>query len=206
MIINDAKQNQINTFYPGAMAFAHLNSINNISNLSNYKLAIVSPDGKDGMVEHVKNLHNAVINVIFDAGQAMPLFSQQELAQSISYSKYIIVNEYECDMMLSKLNTTIANLLPNLNAFIVTMADKGACLYNQKNPNGLMINGFVAQNIIDPTGCGDAFRAGFIYALENNMSIEEAIRIGNKMGSHKIAYAGGQGYPKLSIEEFKCAV
>ncbi len=199
MIINDSKQNQINTFYPGAMAFSHLNKITDIKNLSEYKIAIVSPDGKDGMVEHVKDLANAGINVIFDAGQAMPLFSKEELLQSISYSKYVIVNEYECDMLLDKTAYNIQEFIQNLEAFIVTLADKGACLYNKEFPNGIIIQGVKADRITDPTGCGDAFRAGFIYGLENNLPIQEAIRIGNKMGAHKIAYSGGQGYPKFAV-------
>jgi adenosine kinase len=102
-------------------------------------------------------------------------------------------------MMLEKLDTKIESLIPKLKAFIVTLADKGACLYTTEYPNGLLINGFEAEKIVDPTGCGDAFRAGFIYALENNMLLQEAIKLGNKMGSHKISYAGGQGYPKLNL-------
>ncbi len=194
MIINDAKQNQINTFYPGAMAYSHLNAIKDITNLNGYTYAIVAPDGKQGMLEHLHDLHKNNISCIFDPGQAMPLFEKTELLQAIAYSKYVIVNEYECDMLKQKTEKSIVNFLPALTAFIVTLADKGACLYTNEQPHGQIIAGTPALKISDPTGCGDAFRAGFIYGLEQNFSLQKCIEIANMMGANKIAYQGGQGY------------
>jgi adenosine kinase len=199
IIINDAKQNQINTFYPGAMAYSHLNSIKDIPDLAAYTYAIVAPDGKQGMLAHLHDLYQNNVACIFDPGQAMPLFDAQELCQAIEYSQYVIVNAYECDMLKQKTQKQIIDFLPKLTAFIVTLAEEGACLYTNEHPNGQIIAGVAAANIVDPTGCGDAFRAGFIHGLEHGLSMQEAIMIGNKMGANKIAYAGGQGYNLSSV-------
>ncbi len=195
MIINDKQQNQINTFYPGAMAYSHTNE-NYIPDLNKFRFGIVSPDGKEGMLKHLNIMHKAGLEVVFDPGQALPLFNKQELLDCISKSTYLTLNEYEYTLLHDITTLTQQELLQNFNlqALIITLADKGACLYSLDYINGLHISGNSSNILKDPTGCGDAFRAGLLHGLSENLPIVECIKLANTMGEHKIKFTGGQGY------------
>jgi len=198
-ITNDLEQNQINTFYPGAMAYSHDNDLY-IKDINNYTIGIVSPDGKEGMIKHINNLYEAKLITIFDPGQALPLFNKSELIECISKSNYLIVNDYEYSLLNKIINLNQQDIINNfkLSALIITLAEQGACLYTKdKQPE--IISTKASLNIQDPTGCGDAFRAGFIYGLEHGLELSKCIVIANKMGTHKINYCGGQGYPAIKI-------
>jgi adenosine kinase len=195
IITSDIKQNQISTFFMGAMASSHVNDLH-IADLAHYQLAIISPDGKEGMLKNIRELNKNNIEVIFDPGQGIHPFSGDELLEMTSMSSYIIVNEYEQQIFIDKTaqDMNYFSSINSLKAFIVTLADKGACIYSAAHPTGKAIAGKKADKIVDPTGCGDAFRAGFIYSLEQGHSIEKAVELGNVMGALKISHQGGQGY------------
>lgn len=199
LIINDQAQNQLTFFHPGALDFAHQHSINFTQASQGYTnttgFAIVSPDGKLAMQRYVQEAKQAGLQTIFDPGQMLPTFSSDELQQALSFSDYLIVNQYESLLIEQSLNCSIAELVKqhtNIQAILVTDGEKGATIYGANT--SMFIPTIAAAHVVDPTGCGDAFRAGLLYGLMQQLNLEQAVSIGHIMGGAKIASAGGQNY------------
>lgn len=189
-ITTDQKNNQITAFHPGAMAHSHQNNIRQIN--EKIKLAIVAPDGRDAMLQHAEDCAANGIPFIFDPGQGLPMFSKEELLRFIDLATYVAVNDYEAAMLKQEINLTEQEIASRVKSLIVTLGEQGAEIYTGSEK--IEIPCVKADQTIDPTGCGDAFRAGLIYGLTNEMDLPTCGRLGSLMGSIKIAHQGPQNH------------
>lgn len=196
-ITTDADGNQITAFHPGAMAFSHRNKV---ADAGPVKLAIVAPDGRDGMVEHARDCAEQNIPFIFDPGQGLPMFNGEELKNMIELATYVAVNDYEAELLTERTGLTLGGIAERVEALIVTRGEQGAEIYTKAKK--IDIPCVPADRIMDPTGCGDAFRAGIMYGLTNGMDWETIGRLSSLMGALKIARQGGQNH-MLSREEIE---
>ena len=195
-ITTDLDDNQITAFHPGAMNHSQEN---NISDVSSCSLGIVSPDGRDGMLKHAQQFTEKNIPFIFDPGQGLPMFNGEELIQFIEQANWVTVNDYEWQMMKEKTGLSKKEITEKVEALIVTRGGEGSHIYTKE---GLIEVPIVEpKSITDPTGCGDAYRAGLLYGLVNNMDIEIAGKIASLMGSIKISCHGTQNHT-FTIDEF----
>ena len=195
-ITTDLDDNQITAFHPGAMNHSQEN---NISDVSSCSLGIVSPDGRDGMLKHAQQFTEKNIPFIFDPGQGLPMFNGEELIQFIEQANWVTVNDYEWQMMKEKTGLSKKEITEKVEALIVTRGGEGSHIYTKE---GLIEVPIVEpESISDPTGCGDAYRAGLLYGLVNNMDIEIAGKIASLMGSIKISSHGTQNHT-FTIDKF----
>ena len=195
-ITTDLDDNQITAFHPGAMNHSQEN---NISDVSSCSLGIVSPDGRDGMLKHAQQFTEKNIPFIFDPGQGLPMFNGEELIQFIEQANWVTVNDYEWQMMKEKTGLSKKEITKKVEALIVTRGGEGSHIYTKE---GLIEVPIVEpESIADPTGCGDAYRAGLLYGLVNNMDIEIAGKIASLMGAIKISCHGTQNHT-FTIDEF----
>ena len=195
-ITTDLDDNQITAFHPGAMNHSQEN---NISDVSSCSLGIVSPDGRDGMLKHAQQFTEKNIPFIFDPGQGLPMFNGEELIQFIEQANWVTVNDYEWQMMKEKTGLSKKEITEKVEALIVTRGGEGSHIYTKE---GLIEVPIVEpESISDPTGCGDAYRAGLLYGLVNNMDIEIAGKFASLMGSIKISCHGTQNHT-FTIDEF----
>ena len=195
-ITTDLDDNQITAFHPGAMNHSQEN---NISDVSSCSLGIVSPDGRYGMLKHAQQFTEKNIPFIFDPGQGLPMFNGEELIQFIEQANWVTVNDYEWQMMKEKTGLSKKEITEKVEALIVTRGGEGSHIYTKE---GLIEVPIVEpESISDPTGCGDAYRAGLLYGLVNNMDIEIAGKIASLMGSIKISCHGTQNHT-FTIDEF----
>ena len=197
MITTDRDNNQITAFHPGAMSESHLNNVLTAtlaleSTPSAIQLGIVAPDGRDGMLIHAKQFVDAKIPFIFDPGQGLPMFDSQDLNTFIEQASYIAVNDYEGEMLSHKTGLPLLEIAKRIKALIVTKGIQGSEIY----VDGQVIHIPVVsvKKPIDPTGCGDAFRAGLLYGIENQLDMETTGRLGSLMGALKIACQGPQNH------------
>lgn len=188
-ITTDLDDNQITAFHPGAMMEAHQNSISSVT--EKMDLAIIAPDGKQGMIDHSRDCYEKNIPVLFDPGQGLPMFNKNELEEFISQAKYIALNSYEAEMMLKVTGLDIRKLSSKVDALIITRGSEGSTIYTDKEINIPPIH---VEKPIDPTGCGDAYRAGLIYGITNMFSWEKTGKLASVMGAIKIKYRGGQNH------------
>ncbi|HJV25109.1 MAG TPA: carbohydrate kinase family protein [Aromatoleum sp.] len=188
-ITTDLDDNQITAFHPGAMSQSHLNRVQDAAGV---KLGIVSPDGRDGMLNHVAQFAGAGIPFIFDPGQGMPLFSGEELLHCLKLANYCTVNDYEVRLLCERTGCSQEQLAGMVDALIVTLGPEGSRIY----ADGSHIEIPVAppDEVVDPTGCGDAYRAGLLYGIANGFDWERTGRLASLMGSIKIASRGGQNH------------
>jgi adenosine kinase len=196
-ITTDADSNQITAFHPGAMAFSHQNKV---SDAGPVKLAIVAPDGRDGMMQHAEDCAGLRIPFIFDPGQGLPMFSGKELEKMIELATYVAVNDYEAELLTERTGLTLDRIAQHVEALIVTRGEQGAEIFTKTKKFDIPC--VPAEQIVDPTGCGDAFRAGLLYGLTSGMDWETTGRLSSLMGSIKIAHQGGQNHV-LSREEIE---
>ena len=196
-ITTDKNNNQITAFHPGAMALSHENRIEETTG-EDIQLAIVAPDGRDGMLQNANDCARLGIPFIFDPGQQLPLFNREELRHFIDLATYVAVNEYEAEMLAQLSEWSVADITSHVEAFIVTCAERGAVIYRQGEK--LDIPCVKAEKEADPTGCGDAFRAGLMYGLTRGLDMATCGRLGSLMGAIKIEYAGPQNH-KLTAQE-----
>ncbi len=189
MITTDLDNNQITAFHPGAMMQAHLNKITKDCGAA---IAIVAPDGRDAMVQHAEQLHAAGIPFVFDPGQGLPMFNGEELRHFIAQAAWVTVNDYEGKMLTERTGLSFAEISQQVQGLIVTMGAEGCMLWE----HGVQthVPGIQAQAVVDPTGCGDAWRGGLLWGLENGLSLRECAELGNRMGALKIAARGPQNY------------
>lgn len=189
-ITTDLDDNQITAFHPGAMTQSHKNSINTIT--ENIDLAIIAPDGKDGMIQHASECIKKNIPFLFDPGQGLPMFDKDELMLFIDQAKYIALNDYELQLILDKTKITLKELSDSVDALIVTKGSQGSVIHSQNEI--INIDAIPVKTPVDPTGCGDAFRAGLIYGIVNNFNWEKSGRLASVMGAIKINHKGGQNH------------
>ena len=206
MITTDLSNNQITAFHPGAMNESHLNLVSDVAAARTQKksvpvtLAIVAPDGRAGMWEHCHQLAEAQIPFIFDPGQGLPMFDGPELLELTELASYLAVNDYEGEMLSKRTGLSLAQLSERVKALIVTKGAEGAFIY--AGGKSIAIPPVKAPQLIDPTGCGDAFRGGLLFGLENGMDWETTGRLASLMGSIKIAHQGPQNH-QLSLDQIK---
>lgn len=188
-ITTDLADNQITAFHPGAMNYAHENDVRAVPDV---RLGIVSPDGRDGMLRHVRGFHDAGVPCVFDPGQGMPLFTAEELLECVHKSGYVILNDYEAELLQARTGESLATLARHLQALIVTRGAEGSQIHTA----GRLIDIPAAQPaaILDPTGCGDAYRSGILYGITRGLDWETSGRLGSLMGAIKIAQRGGQNH------------
>ena len=189
-IVTDNDKNQITLFHPGAMNEAHLCEFKP-QEKENY-LAIVSPNGKDAMHKFTKLLHKEKIDFIFDPGQGLPMFSKEELEDLIFKSNYLFLNEYEAKLLESKLKTPIKTLSKYVNFIVVTLGINGSKIY--KNNDEMLVNAVRTEKALDPTGCGDAYRAGFLFSIKKNYSLEKSAKLSSIIAKFKVESIGPQNH------------
>ncbi len=188
-ITTDLDDNQITAFHPGAMNYSHLNHVADAQGLT---IGIVAPDGREGMMQHAQEFHDAGVPFIFDPGQGLPLFNGEELLNFLELADYCCVNDYEARLLSEKTGRTIEQLAGLVDALIITLGANGAHIH--ADGQRLDIPSVKPDELIDPTGCGDAFRAGLLYGIASSMGWEKAGRLASLMGSIKIAHRGGQNH------------
>ena len=192
IIITDLDNNQITAFHPGAMQQAHLTEFP--SDRRDIQLAIIAPDGRDAMLSHAERFAEAGIPFIFDPGQQLPMFDGDELRGFVERARWIAVNDYEGRMLCERMGTTLADLSkrPNIEGVVVTLGAEGSELW--LDGHRMAVPGVPAEAIVDPTGCGDAYRAALLYGLARGWPLERCARLGNRVGALKIAHRGGQNH------------
>jgi adenosine kinase len=191
MIITDLDNNQITAFHPGAMSFAHKTPVPKRADI---KLAIVAPDGRDAMLQHAEQLAAAGIPFVFDPGQGLPMFDGAELGRFVAQATWVAVNDYEGRMLSERTGQSLAEMsrAPHLKGIVVTLGAQGCELWVQGERQA--VPGVAAEAVVDPTGCGDAFRGGLLYGLERGWPLERCVALGNRLGALKIASAGPQNH------------
>ncbi|MCK0511900.1 carbohydrate kinase family protein [Aromatoleum buckelii] len=188
-ITTDLDDNQITAFHPGAMNHSHLNRVQDAAGV---KLGIVSPDGRDGMLNHASQFAEAGIPFVFDPGQGMPLLSGGELLECLKLARYCTVNDYEAKLLSEKTGRTLAELAEEVEALVVTLGPEGSQIYAEGRC--ITIPCVAPDQLADPTGCGDAYRAGVLYGIANRYDWQRTGRLASVMGAIKIGYRGGQNH------------
>jgi adenosine kinase len=195
-IVTDMDDNQITAFHPGAMSNAHLQDIPK----KGIKLGSVSPDGKEGMLLHARQFADADVPFLFDPGQGLPMFSGEELQRFITQSSYVAVNDYESELLVKRTGWTLKQIAERCDALIVTRGAKGSHIYAKKKAH--LIPCARAESLADPTGCGDAYRAGLLWGIANGLDWETTGRVASLMGALKIERPGTQNH-KTTPEAFR---
>jgi adenosine kinase len=188
-ITTDVDDNQITAFHPGAMNHSHLNRVQDAAGI---RLGIVAPDGRDGMLGHVAQFAEAGIPFIFDPGQGLPMFSGEELLHCLKLARYCSVNDYEARLLCDKTGQTLEQLAESVEALVVTLGAAGSHIYAGGQRHEIPC--VKPDAVIDPTGCGDAYRAGLLYGIANAYDWTRCGRLASVMGSIKIAHRGGQNH------------
>lgn len=191
----DLDNNQINAFHPGAMEFSHEN---NVADQGALRVAIIAPDGRDGMLKHASDCAAHKVPFMFDPGQQLPMFSGAELIQFINEATYVAANDYEMEMLMDRTGLSLPEIAGRLDALIVTRGEKGSEIY--ANGERHEIPCVPATAVVDPTGCGDAFRAGLLFGIANGLDWPTTGRLASVMGALKIASQGGQNHSATAAE------
>ena len=194
-ITTDIEDNQITAFHPGAMVESHQNSVNDAENIS---LAVIAPDGREGMFQHARECFEAGIPFLFDPGQGLPMFNGEELLGFIDMATYLAINDYEAQVLQDKTGLTLEQLASKVSALIVTLGGQGSHIY--ADGQRFEIPCVKADKIVDPTGCGDAYRAGLLYGIANGWDWPTCGRLASTMGAIKIASRGGQNHKPTRTE------
>jgi len=197
-ITTDLDDNQITAFHPGAMNHAHENRI---TAALGAKLAIVSPDGKEGMQQHARQCAELGLPFVFDPGQGLPMFSGDELNEFIQLADYVAVNDYEGKLLEDKTGRKLTDIAREVEALVVTLGAQGSQIFAAGKR--IDIPQVAADAVVDPTGCGDAYRAGLLYGIGKGWDWESTGRLGSLMGAIKIAQRGPQNHkpPQDEISE-----
>jgi adenosine kinase len=188
-IITDLDDNQITAFHPGAMNQAHMNHVSDVDRIA---LGIVAPDGRDGMAAHVREFAAARIPFVFDPGQGLPLFSGRELIEMIDCADYVAVNDYEARMLAERTGLSEKEIAARVDAMIVTLGADGSRIH--AGGTVFEIPTLTPTKLVDPTGCGDAYRAGLLYGIGQGWDWDRTGRLASLLGSLKIASRGGQNH------------
>ncbi len=190
IIITDQDNNQITAFHPGAMQSAHLSAVPSRADI---KLGIISPDGRDAMQQHAAQLAALAVPFIFDPGQGLPMFDGPELRAFVEQASWVAMNDYEARMLCERTGHTLETLSrSHLRGVVVTLGALGCEVWQQGVRT--LLPGVAAREVLDPTGCGDAFRAALLYGLERGWDLPRCALLGNRIGAVKIACRGGQNH------------
>jgi adenosine kinase len=188
-ITTDLDDNQITAFHPGAMNHSHQN---HVADAEAVGLGILAPDGREGMLSHAQGFRAARIPFIFDPGQGLPMFNGPELLEFLKLADYCTVNDYEAKLICERTGCSLEELAGHVQALIVTLGGEGSRIY--AGGQRIDIPCVKPDAVLDPTGCGDAYRAGLLYGIARNMGWEKAGRLASVMGAIKIAHRGGQNH------------
>jgi len=188
-ITTDQDDNQITAFHPGAMNHAHLNQVREVKGVT---VGIVSPDGRDGMLQHATQFAETGVPFIFDPGQGLPMFSGEDLLDFIDKATWVALNDYEAQLVEERTGKSPHELAEQVEALIVTRGGEGSVIYTKEKRHEIPVAKAAVLN--DPTGCGDAYRAGLLYGLMNDMDWETTGRIAALMGAIKIEKHGTQNH------------
>ena len=189
MIMTDRDNNQITAFHPGAMMQAHITRIEKRSDIA---LGIISPDGRDAMLQHAEQFRAADIPFVFDPGQGLPMFDGAELARFIEQSTWVTVNDYEGKMLSERTGWSSAEISRRVQGLVVTLGAEGCEVWVDGHKT--WVPPVKATQVVDPTGCGDAWRGALLFGLEQGWSLAQCAALGNKVGALKIASRGPQNY------------
>ena len=189
MIMTDRDNNQITAFHPGAMMQAHITRIEKRSDIT---LGIISPDGRDAMLQHAEQFCAAEIPFVFDPGQGLPMFDGAELARFIEQSTWVTVNDYEGKMLSERTGWSSADISRRVKGLVVTLGAEGCEVWVDGQKTN--VPPVQAAEVVDPTGCGDAWRGALLFGLEQGWSLAQCAALGNKVGALKIASRGPQNY------------
>jgi adenosine kinase len=188
-ITTDLDDNQITAFHPGAMNHSHENRVTRDLGAS---LAIIAPDGKEGMQQHAKQLADLSVPFMFDPGQGLPMFSGKELLAFVERASYVAVNDYEGRMLEERTGRKLEDLAPRLKALVLTRGAEGSVIY--ADGKRFDIPCAKAEAVVDPTGCGDAYRAGLLHGIASGFDWPKAGRLASLMGAIKVASRGAQNH------------
>ena len=188
-ITTDLDDNQITAFHPGAMFHSHLNDVRTASGA---KLGIVSPDGADGMLKHAAGFAEAGVPFVFDPGQALPILGSEALLNCLQQARYCTINDYEARLMSDKTGRSEAELAREVEALVVTLGAEGSRVHWRGEV--FEVPAVKAEAIVDPTGCGDAYRAGLLHGIVNGWDMRTSAQLAAVMGAIKIAHRGGQNH------------
>jgi len=191
----DEDNNQINAFHPGAMSYAHENDV---AKAGAAAVAIISPDGHLGMQKHAADLAKLQIPFIFDPGQQLPMFNGAELIAFIDKATYVAANDYEMELLMDRTGLTLPDIASRLEALIVTRGEHGSEIYTKGER--IVIPVVKVAEAVDPTGCGDAYRAGLLFGITQGWKWETTGRLASLMGAIKIASKGGQNHTLTAAE------
>ena len=194
MIMTDRDNNQITAFHPGAMMQAHITKIEKRSDI---RLAIISPDGRDAMVQHAEQLKTADIPFVFDPGQGLPMFDGAELMRFIDQATWVTVNDYEGKMLSDRTGLSHADISRRVHGLIVTLGAQGCEVWIDGEKT--LVPPVNPAAVVDPTGCGDAWRGALLFGLEQGWSLAKCAALGNQVGALKIAQRGPQNYSVDSL-------
>ena len=189
MIMTDRANNQITAFHPGAMSMAHRTRIEARGDI---RLGIISPDGRDAMLEHAEQFHAAGIPFVFDPGQGLPMFDGKELAHLVELASWVTVNDYEGRMLCDRIGMGLDALSRRVQGLVVTLAADGCEIW--QDGQRTHVPGTPAAEVVDPTGCGDAWRGALLYGLEQGWPLARCAVLGNRLGAIKVAASGPQNY------------
>lgn len=197
-ITTDKNNNQIASFHPGAMLKS---SEVHVSNATHIDFGVVSPNSLDAMIQHCHEFTQADIPFLFDPGQNILLFSGDELMACVKLCQYLVVNHYEGTLLSEKTGRSLKDIANMVTALVVTNSENGSTIY--ANNEEIQINAITAEKIVDPTGCGDAYRAGLVYGILADWDWEKIGYLASLMGAIKIASRGAQNYTnkKDSIDQ-----
>jgi adenosine kinase len=188
-IITDQDNNQITAFHPGAMMLSHENKVTDASGVT---VGIVAPDGRDGMIQHAEQFAAAKIPFIFDPGQGLPMFGKEDLERFVSQATWVAVNEYEWQMLQQKTGWTLKDVVGQVDALIVTLGSQGSTIHTRDD--AINIPCATPKAVVDPTGCGDAYRAGILHGLLHGLDWKTTGQIASLLGAIKIETRGPQNH------------
>jgi adenosine kinase len=189
MIMTDRDNNQITAFHPGAMSQAHGSRVQARTDI---RLGIISPDGRDAMMQHADQMHAEGIPFVFDPGQGLPMFDGPELARMVELSSWVTVNDYEGKMLCERTGWTAAEISKRVRGLIITLGAQGCEVWVDGHKT--LVAGVQAEQVVDPTGCGDAWRGALLHGLEQGWELTRCAELGNRIGALKIAHRGPQNY------------
>jgi adenosine kinase len=194
MIMTDRDNNQITAFHPGAMMQAHVNKVEPGAGV---RLGIVSPDGRDAMLQHAQQFHAAGIPFVFDPGQGLPMFDGAELTAFIDQASWVTVNDYEGKMLSERTSLSCADISRRVQGLVVTLGAEGCEVW--VGGDKTIVPPVKAEAVVDPTGCGDAWRGALLHGLEQGWPLVRCAELGNRVGAIKIASRGPQNYSLAAL-------
>ncbi|MDA0823198.1 MAG: carbohydrate kinase family protein [Proteobacteria bacterium] len=188
-ITTDLDDNQITAFHPGAMNHA---TVNKVADAKDVSIGLISPDGRDAMLQHAEQFADLGVPFVFDPGQGLPMFDGNDLKHFIELATWVTVNDYESELMQERTGWSAQDIAAHVEALVVTLGSEGSMIHTKDG--ALTIPTASVADVVDPTGCGDAYRAGLLYGLMNNLAWEVTGRIASLCGAIKIESAGTQNH------------